>query len=180
MIDALTAARVAQHRTRNQPTVGMRFTRPQRLFLQDDFPIACWRDGNQLGKSTALAVWAHDCARGVNRFFRTARPPVRIVVMGTSHEQMEPLYEKMWFYAAKDELDPRCGYDPGRAITGKPPRLVYVRGPGKGSVIVFGTYKQGASRVAGSTVDGFLLDEPCPETIFGEVRPRVLRRRGWI
>lgn len=155
-------------------------TPPQRAVLEDDAPITLWRDGNQIGKSYAIAMEVWDYALGTGRFKDTPQPPVRVLVIGTSWEQMEPLMQKIWRFAPKHQLDPRNGYDPGRGITGKPPRLVLAEGDGKGSVINFATYKQGSSRVAGGTFDLVVMDEPPPETMFGEVKPRVLAKGGRI
>jgi phage terminase large subunit-like protein len=88
--------------------------------------------------------------------------------------------EALWTLAPKDELCPKASYDPGRGITGKPPRLVFTSGPGKGSVITFATYKQGSTRIAGGEYQFVGMDEPPPEAMFGEVLPRVLRCRGDI
>lgn len=93
---------------------------------------------------------------------------------------MEPLMSKIWALCPKHELDPHNGYDPGRGITGKPPRLVFTSGPGRGSVINFATYKQGAARIAGATIHRLIADEPMPERFFGEIVPRVFHHRGRI
>ena len=158
----------------------LRLTKCQESFLSDDAPIAIWRDGNQIGKSTALAYDLIERCRGTHPFIKTHRPPIRALVISVSLEQMAPLMEKIWQLTPKDEIDERCGYDPGRGITGKPPRLVFTEGPGKGSTISFATYRQGATRIAGGTYHIVICDEPPPEEMFGEVMPRVMKERGLI
>jgi phage terminase large subunit-like protein len=170
---------LARRRERN-PLAYLRLTTPQRIVLADPSPIKLWRDGNQLGKSYSVAVEVITTARGTHPFFRTRRPPVEILVLSISKEQMEPLHRKIWELLPKDEIDERCGFDPGRGITGKPPRVVFTSGPGKGSVIHFATYEQGPKVVAGKTVSLVVLDEPPPEQMYGEVVPRVMRQRGRI
>jgi phage terminase large subunit-like protein len=156
-----------------------RFTKPQRRFMSCQEPAALWRDANGVGKSIALAILAHDACRGHGRFTNPIkRPPVKVIVCGVSWDQMVPLMEKIWDYAPKDEIDPRNNFEPGRGITGKPPRIVYTSGPGKGSVISFATYKQGSQRIAGAQVALVILDEPPPELFLGEALPRVLRNGG--
>lgn len=156
-----------------------RFTVPQSKFLAAVEAAALWRDANGLGKSIALAIAAHDACRGVGRFAPIIkRPPVKVIVCGVSWEQMVPLMEKIWEYAPKDEIDTRTNFEPGRGITGKPPRIVYTSGPGKGSVISFATYKQGSQRIAGAQVALVILDEPPPELFLGEALPRILRAGG--
>lgn len=157
-----------------------RLTRPQLAYLALTASAALLRGGNQIGKSTVLSVDAVDFARGVHLFDQTHRPPVQIVVAGPSWEQMEPLMSRIWDIIPKDEIDERNAYDPGRGITGKPPRLVFVRGPGAGSVINFATYEQGVKRIAGGTKHRIILDEPPPEDILVEAATRLLRHRGHL
>lgn len=103
-----------------------------------------------------------------------------MVCISVSYEQMIPLMKKIWDLAPKNEIDPRNGFEPGRGIIGKPPRIVYTSGPGKGSVISFATYSAGARRIAGNTLDYLGCDEPPDEEIYGEALPRVMRQRGLI
>lgn len=137
--------------------------------------------GNQSGKTTGI-IWdlIHRC-RGTHPFVRWKRPPINAVVISISQEQMgqkDGFHEKLWEMLPKDEIDPRFSLDPGRGITGKPPRVPFVRGPGAGSVISFATYDQGARRIAGTTADMIVLDEPPPEEMWEETMPRLFQRGG--
>jgi phage terminase large subunit-like protein len=81
----------------------------------------------------------------------------------------------------KDEIDLRVRYESGGGFRGfKEPRIPFVDGPGKGSVIIFATYKQGGSRIAGGAYHGAYLDEPPPEKVLGEVMPRLSRYHGFL
>lgn len=161
----------------------LRFTEWQADYLQDDAPAVLVRGGNQIGKTIAKhAEIIHRC-RGTHPFKRTHRPPINALVLSESWEQMGQAggyMEKLWELLPKDEIDPKIRFEPGRGITGKPPRVVFTDGPGAGSVITFGTYRQGAARVAGSTVHFVDLDEPGPESVLHEVMPRLLRHGGHI
>ena len=161
----------------------LRYTDWQKTYLSDDAPSVLLRKGNQIGGTTAKhAEIIHRC-RGTHPFKRTHRPPINAIVLSESWEQMGQAggyMQKLWELLPKDEIDPKVRFEPGRGITGKPPRIVFTSGPGKGSVITFGTYRQGASRVAGSTVHFIDLDEPGPESILHEVMPRLLRHGGHI
>lgn len=172
-------AELGLRRERN-PLDYLRLTVPQRLFLSDPHMIKLWRDANQLGKSFGVALEAVLTARGTHPFIKVHRPPVEVLVISVSKEQMEPLHRKIWELLPKGELDPRCKFDPGRGITGKPPRIVFASGPGKGSVIHFATYEQGSTRIAGGTFHLVVLDEPPPQSLYGEVVPRVMRMNGRI
>lgn len=175
----LAQASVARHQAR--PLVHVALTKAQAAFDEIDAPEAAWVDGNAVGKSFELAYLVHRFVRGEHPTMkRRSAGAARVLVMGTSYEQMVPLMEKLWLLACKAELDPRCGFDEGRGITGKPPRLVFTSGPAAGAVIVFATYRSGARRVAGGQYDLVVMDEPSDEEVFGEVRPRIMRRRGFI
>lgn len=175
---ALTFAASAGRRSADEALRFVRWTRPQRLFLEDDRRTAIWRDGNRLGKSWALAYEVIARCRGRHPFKRTHPPPIRALIVGHSLEQMEPLMAAIWRFLPKHEIDDRCGFDPGRGITGKPPRIVFTSGPGAGSVVSFATYRQGSQRVAGGAYHFIGCDEPATESMFGELRPRLLTTRG--
>lgn len=156
-------------------------TLPQRLFLEDRHNNVVWRDGNQLGKTTAVILDTIYRCRGVHPFQPVRRAPVNMLVISVSHEQMGTVggfMEKLWEWLPKDEIS--GGFERGRGITGKPPRINFIDGPGKGSGISFGTYAQGASRFAGVTVDGVLLDEPPKQEVYGEIMPRLLVKDGSV
>lgn len=176
----LAVARSAANRRLVNPLANVSLTIPQRTFVSSSAKQAAWVDGNTIGKSWGLAFDALHRCRGTHPYISVRRPPVRILVIGYSFEQMEPLQEKLWQLVPKDELAPSCGYEEGRGIIGKPPRLVFTKGPGRGSRIVFATYKQGPGRVAGSTLHHVIMDEPPPEGVYDEVVPRLLNRGGTL
>lgn len=180
MTAALSLARLSATRGTRSALDYVALTTPQRAVVSDTGRLVLWRDGNRLGKSYALAYELLHRARGTHPHKTTHRPPIRALVISVSLDQIIPLMEALWTLAPKDELSVKCGFDPGRGLVGKPPRLVFARGPGAGSVISFATYKQGSTRIAGGEYQFIGMDEPPPEAMFGEVLPRVLRCRGDI
>lgn len=160
----------------------IRLTRAQEAFLADDRQFVLCRGGNQIGKTTALLLDLIARCRGVHPWQSLRhKPPINVVVISESWDQMGQVggfMQKLWELLPKDEIDPKNDYEPGRGITGKPPRIRFVSGPGKGSAITFATYRQGAKRVAGSTVHHVLMDEPGPESLFVEMLPRLFRYGG--
>lgn len=162
------------------PLDYVRLTTPQAQWLRVDQQLAIWRAGNQIGKSYAQAYDIALSATGRHPR-QTHRPPVRILVVSYSLEQMDPLLEKLWALMPKDEIDPKVSYAPGSGLRGyKQPHIKIVSGPGAGSVIHFATYKQGSKRIAGGTYHRIYLDEPPPETVYGEIRPRLNRHAGHL
>lgn len=148
-----------------------------------------WLGANQIGKSFAQAAKVLNFVRRSGPYANRKPGPVRVAVISISKEQIEPLMAKIWDLLpksvnAKGDLvaseAPDLRFEPGFGFRGKPPRIKFTSGPGKGSVVIFATYQQGSARIAGLTADVVLLDEPPPESMWGEVCLRVLRLAGQI
>lgn len=145
--------------------------------------LQLWRAANQVGKSRAQAKKALHMIRRTGPFADRPPGPVRILVISISKEQMEPLHAKFWELLPKDEVDRSVNFRPGFGFVGKPARVVFDRGPGAGSLIMFATYSQGANRIEGGTWDVIILDEPPPEEMWSAVTSRLLHGRPgelWI
>jgi hypothetical protein len=167
----------------------IRLTNPQRQFVSLPWRKAVWRGPNTVGKSVALAWHLVHCARGTHPYAKLLNlppPPVRLLVVSESWTQMDPLCEKIYGFLPKNEIDDRVEYETGGGFSGmREPRIPFVAGPGNprghatGSVIHFGTYKQGAKRIAGGQYHGIAADEPMPDAVFGELQPRTSRFHAW-
>lgn len=180
---ALKRARRFGAIARRNPLGALRLTQWQEDWIRLDAQFALLRAGNQLGKTTIM-LWelAHLC-RGTHPHKRRYKPPINALLLSESWEQMGRaggLMSKFWELLPKSELDPKIRLDPGRGITGKPPRIVFADGPGKGSIVSFGTYRQGAAPHAGSTLHAVFADEPPSEQVISELYPRLLRHNGML
>lgn len=178
LLDDLDLLGASAGRAENRAIDYFQPTGPQQAWADETAMAAVWRDANQIGKTLGLI---YDLIRRCRGESHWKRPPIKALVISISHEQMGTVggfHEKLWEMLPKDEIE--GGFEPGRGITGKPPRIVFTSGPGKGSVISFATYAQGASRIAGPTIDLVLLDEPPPASMWEEVTPRLFRRKGLI
>ncbi len=178
-LGALDLVTASAHRNQTRALDYVHLTPAQEEWQRFDGPEALWIDGNAVGKSFGLAWMVVQFLRGTHPHLRR-RPPVTAMVLGFSWDQMLPLMEKLWLLTPKDEVAEHCGFMEGRGLIGKPPRLVLDKGPGAGSRAVFSTYKAGSRRIAGGQYDLCVLDEPPEERIVGEIRPRLLRRRGFL
>ncbi len=178
---ALAILAAGPERQRRDPLAHVRLTVPQRRVFEEPAKMAAWVDGNQLGKSFLLAYFVHRFIRGETpQKRRYPDRPAKVLVIGESYEQMVPLMEKLWVLSDQRELRANAGYEPGRGITGKPPRLVWEDGPAAGAEIHFATYRSGQRRIAGGTYDLVVCDEPPPEAVIGELMPRLLRLDGYL
>jgi phage terminase large subunit-like protein len=170
-------------RASRDPLSYLRLTDPQRAWLSVTARLALWRGANQIGKSHGQAADILLAARDTHpyRQVRRRKGPVKLLVVSESWAQMDPLCEKLWELLPKDEIDPKVKYVPGQGIQGFKERVIpFTSGPGKGSVIYLATYQQGAGRIAGSSVHGAYLDEPPPESVYGEIMPRLSKHHGWL
>lgn len=156
------------------PIAALRLTNPQDGFLRVQAREALIRGGNKIGKSKTLAAHVVMTCRGTHPYRRRFRGPVRVLVVGESWEQMDGLIELIWELLPKHEIDPKVNFVSGAGITGyKKPHIRFVAGPGKGSIIHFATYQQGAKRIAGGKYHLVVLDEPPPEAVYGECLGRI-------
>jgi len=156
------------------PLDHIMLTEPQDTFLQLQHRECLLRGGNKIGKSLLLALHAIHTARGSHPYRQVASVPVRVLVVGESWEQMDGLLELLWELLPKHEIDPKVNYSQGAGFSGyKRPHIKFIRGPGKGSVIYFATYKQGAKRIAGGKYHLIILDEPPPDKVYGECLGRI-------
>ncbi len=174
--------RAGARQRQRHPDRHFRATNPQIALFKLDARLGIWRGANQIGKSAALAK---DCvmeARRVHPYRSASRlRSRRYLVVGESWAEMDPLIEKIWDQLPADEISPRLRYVPGNGIKGhKQPVIELLRGPGAGARIHFATYRQGARRIAGGTYHGVWADEPLPESLLGELIPRVTRHHGII
>jgi hypothetical protein len=151
------------------PIASLRWSLPGLRWLSDDARYRVLRGGNGTGKSRLQAFEIVCRAIGIHPFRNCKPPPVKMAAYGYSHSSLESLMSELWHQAQGTGLDPRCDYDPGRGITGKPPRLLWRNG----SYIVFLTYSQNSQAYAGKSLDYQALDEPCPAMKWGEIEGRT-------
>lgn len=165
----------AAKRTRDRdPLADVRWTDGQTGWFGVQAPLAVWRGGNQLGKSFGQAGDAAMFGRNVHPHDQTHTGPVKIAICSKSWKQMDPLIRKLWDALPDHEKDPHVRYVPGQGIKGyKEPILRLVDGPGAGTEYHFYTYDAGTQRLAGSTFHRAYLDEPSPESFWGEIVPRL-------
>lgn len=156
----------------------------QAAYLADAAPFRLVRACNQVGKTTTVCDEIVDLIRGEHVRPRPWSGPINVTLISESIEQMAQegaILEKLWEVLPKHELDPDVWFERGRGLRGvKYPAIRFVSGPGAGSVIRLRTYNQGPEALAGSTIHAVYCDEPCPENVYSELAPRLLRHHGWF
>lgn len=179
----LEALSWAEHAAQIDPASSHAWAPWQKRFLGDRSTRRVLRAANRIGKTFVLAAdIAHDI-RGTNPYRPRRRAgPSNALFVGESIQQMSrpggPI-ETIWHMLPRHEIDPAVRYVRGKGLRGlKDPAIPIVRGPGAGSVIMFGTYRQSAAVYAGFSADRVDCDEPTPEHIYAELSPRIFDRGG--
>lgn len=161
------------------PLAAIRWMVPQDAFLRLDGRSKAYRAGNQaLGKSTVgLASVLMHC-RGVHPYHRVRPPPVHWVICSLNQQQSIAIQRKFHALVGSDELTDECAatYSEKWGYGANKPTTQFRNG----SIIQWVTDDQGPRAVAGATLDGVLVDEPCSPEMLRELQKRLLRRNGYL
>ena len=158
------------------PLSFVRWTPPQRAWLENKAPRKLLRAGNQLGKTLVGLAEVIYRALGTHPFYRTRPPPVEIWIVCTSWAQSVAIMGKFWALVPRDRLRVGTTFDSRTGFGKDNPAVVF----DNGSVVRFRTTNQGPEALAGATIDYVHVDEPCDEDVYRELDRRVLRRGGQI
>ena len=155
-----------------------RLNHGQRAWLECDDAEALWIDANQVAGKTvaqALDVTLHLCGMHPRQ---THPSPTTQMLVGYSHEQMEPITGWIWRMMPREWMSARCTWLPVRGVVSRPPGYWIDGGPGAGSKMIAATYGQNTQRMAGTTLHRATCDEPPTRAAISELRPRLWRHRG--
>ena len=171
--DALTEAQ-AEH-----GAAHLRWTPPQDAWLRLNprSGVKLFRAGNQaIGKTTAAMQEVDWRATGTHPHYRTRRPPTESWVICSSWSQSVAIQTKFWELCDRSRLtkDTRERFRSDIGWGKDNPTVLYECG----SIVRFRTTNQKAKALAGSSVHYIHIDEPTTETVFRELRKRVMRTRG--
>jgi phage terminase large subunit-like protein len=172
---AMAAARLSR-RTQTDPLAYFTPTQPQLDFLSHTSRIRLARSGNQIGKTTMGLVDLIYRALGSHPYQLVRAAPIEAWILCQSWESSLSIQGKLWELLPKDCLALDTEYTAGKGFRGKTP-VVRLR---NGSIIRVRTVAQGTLALAGSTIDVCLIDEPCPESVYNEIIPRVFARNGVV
>ena len=165
--------------TAEHGAANLRWTPPQDAWLRLNprSGVKMLRGGNQaIGKTTAAMQEVDWRATGTHPHYRVRPPPVEIWVVCTSWSQSVAIQTKFWELCDRSRLtrDTRDRFRPDIGWGKDNPTVLYECG----SIVRFRTTNQGAKALAGSTVHYIHIDEPTTESVFRELRKRLMRARG--
>ncbi len=161
----------------NDPLKYQRWMVPQLKFLMLPSKSKAYRAGNQaLGKSTVGLATVLMHVRGQHPYQKVKKPPVNWVVCSLNQTQSLAIQEKFQAFVGANELHKDCSWNPKTGYGANKPFTQFKNG----STIRWVTDDQGPRAVAGSTLDGVLVDEPCSPEMLRELQKRLLRRAGTL
>ncbi len=183
--------RSSERQQRVDPLAYTRYTDPQRAFEFDERALVLWRDGNQLGKSHSLARFTSLFAQGRMPVCGKWAHPYKILVIGYSYAQMDPLLEKLWAALPKDRVSPEVSYRSRCGFTGHKNQFIEIYATPEDvakppdqrkllALIYFSTYEAGAQAIMGDSVHLLVLDEPPPSDVYGEALARIAHFDGLL
>ena len=169
-VAAARALMALRNKAKQNPLAYFRPTPPQEAFLRDSSPIKLLLGGNQVGKTACsvaeLLYRALDC----HPYLKTDPAPNESWLITHSHDQSRTIQQKLYDMIPAGELADDCEYVHGRGFRGMVP-LVKFR---NGSIIRIKTAQQGLG-LASASIGFVAIDEPIPESVWGELAARVLR-----
>jgi phage terminase large subunit-like protein len=180
MIDLLKAAKAANELKEiadNAPLDFFRPSIPQRQVLEATEPIVLFRAGNQLGKTYVGAAECLFMMKGHSPYkdLSHIKPPITVWAIVHSWEQSKIIQQKIHSLIGKNEYaDDSPDFQEGRGYRAKNPWFKLKNG----SMLYFKTANQGTLGASAGTIDYCWIDEPCPQSLFGELAARLLRKRG--
>ena len=178
LLSAAKKARQIQDLANQNPLRFFRPSRVQRLVLEATEPIVLFRAANQLGKTMVGAAYCLYAMLGKNPYQNlTSEPPIIVWTIVHSWEQSKIIQQKVHdlvppsMYAHDSPI-----FQVGRGYRAKNPWFKLKNG----SMMFFKTANQGTLGAASGTIDICWVDEPCPQSLFGELVARLLRKLSLI
>lgn len=178
-IDAMPGIREVADFDQANPLLSFRPTPPQRAWLACAAPRFQLRGGNQLGKTAAQAVGLLERMLGPEHARWVPRelippPPANVWMVCTSWKQSLTVMAKVHAFLPRGMLAKGSRYTTRRGFTGQSFELQ------NGSMCSFLTVNQDDDEMASATLHYIGVDEPPPESKWGELVARVRHHNGQI
>ena len=181
MIGLLNIARKTKaldEMAKENPMMFFRPSPPQRKVLETphEQKIVLFRAGNQLGKTVcgAMEILYYMC--GYHPYKAIPKKlPITVWVIVHSWEQSKIIQSKVHALVPPNEYAADSPtFQEGRGYRAKNPWFKLKNG----SMLFFKTANQGTLGASAGTIDMCWIDEPCPQTLFGELVARLFRNQG--
>lgn len=164
-------------RAERDPLARRRWLRPQDAFLRLDERRKIYRAGNQaLGKTEVALAEMRYHLEGSHPYHAVRQGAVHWLVCSLNQSQSLAIQEKFNDMLPAELLSPITPYNMKTGFGANKPKTILTNG----SSVRWVTDDQGPRSVAGGTVDGVLVDEPCGPDMWRELNKRLLIRRGPI
>jgi hypothetical protein len=170
MIEIARSILELERRVQENPLSYFRPTPPQEAFLRDPSPIKLLLGGNQVGKTAANCAEILYRCLGVHPYLQVEPPPVECWLITHSHDQSRTIQDKLYRMIPAGALHEDCVFIPGRGFRGQVPIVRFKNG----SIVRIKTVAQGLG-LASASIPFVAVDEPIPESAWGEIAARVLR-----
>ena len=164
-------------RAEARPLEMVRWTPPQRAFIESSAKYRLLRTGNQFGKTwvgSAEVIW-----RCLGQHpYRTVRPgPIEAWVVCKSWSQSIAIQAKIWALLPKDEVVEGTSFNPKTGFAGVQKAIVFKNG----SILRVKTTSQDTLDLESATIHYVWIDEPLgDEGTFGALQARLRRTGGEV
>ncbi|MBM4369445.1 MAG: hypothetical protein FJ102_24745 [Deltaproteobacteria bacterium] len=168
---------VLAERAARRPMDHVRWTPPQRAFLESRSPFKLLRTGNQFGKTWAGACELIARCTGHHSYKPVRPPPIEAWVICKSWSQSIAIQQKVWRLLPRDEIVPETSFSAKNGFAGVQKAVVFRNG----SVVRFKTVGQDTLDLESATIHYVWIDEPLgDEHTFGALQMRLRRTGGDI
>lgn len=159
----------------SNPILDFNPTPKQLQFLKSNHKRRLIRAANRTGKTEVASVEALCLAIRESPWKELDKKPTTGLIVSSDWKQTKDVIgKKLWDRVPKQLLKEGSDWNPNRGWKNS---IMEFK---NGSIILFRSGEANTTSIAGLTVDWVLIDEPCPQHLYGEIVARVATSGGPI